>query len=404
MANTGLNFYLTILLEMGGVSGEPLVNNFKIPSWAAKPPAGVHLDVMKDGKLIQKLMMDDKSCYFFGRNRQLCDFAIDHQSCSRIHAALVWHKNLNRAFLIDLGSVHGTFIGRIKLEPERPQQVPVDSEIHFGASTRVYIIRERPNPIINSSTAEADRLIKEAADATGNANKLPQSEVELDNLTQFNTAHNRRIAVSDMQPPTVSAVQRGRRNSLNQRHSVHFSDIEEVINPEDVDPSIGRFRNLVQETFIPNKARLGADKHEGADIGIAAPKPSLTPPTSSNTETATNQSTRSAAAVSNPSFTLAAKLGLPMPNLAPEIDSVEPQTASLLHRLPTMAATRLSAEDILGGPLPGPKEEGTTGAKRSATASSMGEEAESSAPKKKKYAKEAWPGKRPGFLVGPSVA
>lgn len=135
-------------------------------------------------------------------------------------------------------------------------QVPIDSEIHFGASTRVYIIRERPNPIINSSTAEADRLIKEAADATGNANKLPQSEVELDNLTQFNTAHNRRIAVSDMQPPTVSAVQRGRRNSLNQRLSVHFSDIEEVINPEDVDPSIGRFRNLVQETFIPNKASL----------------------------------------------------------------------------------------------------------------------------------------------------
>ncbi|KAL5963641.1 Nuclear inhibitor of protein phosphatase 1 [Taenia solium] len=389
---------------MGGVSGEPLVNNFKIPSWAAKPPPGVHLDVMKDGKLIQvKLMMDDKSCYFFGRNRQLCDFAIDHQSCSRIHAALVWHKNLNRAFLIDLGSVHGTFIGRIKLEPERPQQVPIDSEIHFGASTRVYIIRERPNPIINSSTAEADRLIKEAADATGNANKLPQSEVELDNLTQFNTAHNRRIAVSDMQPPTVSAVQRGRRNSLNRRLSVHFSDIEEVINPEDVDPSIGRFRNLVQETFIPNKASLGADKHEGADIGIAAPRPNPASSTSSTTEASTNQSTRLAATVSNPSFTLAAKLGLPMPNLAPEIDSVEPQTTSLVHRLST-TTTRLSAEDIFGGPLPGPREEGATGGKRPAAISSVSEEAENAAPKKKKYAKEAWPGKRPGFLVGPSVA
>ncbi|VDM31221.1 unnamed protein product [Hydatigera taeniaeformis] len=386
---------------MGGVSGEPLVNNFKIPSWAAKPPPGVHLDVMKDGKLIQKLMMDDKSCYFFGRNRQLCDFAIDHQSCSRIHAALVWHKNLNRAFLIDLGSVHGTFIGRIKLEPERPQQVPIDSEIHFGASTRVYIIRERPNPIINSSTAEADRLIKEAADATGNANKLPQSEVELDNLTQFNTAHNRRIAVSDMQPPTVSVVQRGRRNSLNQRLSVHFSDIEEVINPEDVDPSIGRFRNLVQETFIPNK---GAHKHEGADIGIAAPRSNPTPSRPSINEPVANQSTRLATTVSNPSFTLAAKLGLPMPNLAPEIDSVEPQTTPLMHRLPTTGATRLSAEDIFGGPLPGPKDEAATGGKRPANTSSGGEEAENAAPKKKKYAKEAWPGKRPGFLVGPSVA
>lgn len=143
------------------------------------------------------------------------------------------------------------------------------------------------------------------------------------------------------------------------------------------------------------------DKHEGADIGIAAPRLNPTSSTSSSAETAANQSTRLAATVSNPSFTLAAKLGLPMPNLAPEIDSVEPQTTPLVHRLPT---ARLSAEDIFGGPLPGPKEEGAAGGKRPAAISSVGEEAENAAPKKKKYAKEAWPGKRPGFLVGPSVA
>jgi hypothetical protein len=52
----------------------------------------------------QKLMIDNKKCYFFGRNKQLCDFCIDHQSCSRVHAALVWHKHLSRPFIIDLGS------------------------------------------------------------------------------------------------------------------------------------------------------------------------------------------------------------------------------------------------------------------------------------------------------------
>ena len=56
----------------------------------------------------QKLMIDEKKCYFFGRNKQLCDFSIDHQSCSRVHAALVWHKHLNRPFLIDLGSSNAT--------------------------------------------------------------------------------------------------------------------------------------------------------------------------------------------------------------------------------------------------------------------------------------------------------
>jgi len=49
-------------------------------------------------------MLDQKKCYLFGRNAQMSDFCIDHQSCSRVHAAFVYHKHLNRAFLVDLGS------------------------------------------------------------------------------------------------------------------------------------------------------------------------------------------------------------------------------------------------------------------------------------------------------------
>ena len=49
-------------------------------------------------------MVDEKKCYLFGRNNQLNDFLIDHASCSRVHSALVYHKHLNRAFLVDLGS------------------------------------------------------------------------------------------------------------------------------------------------------------------------------------------------------------------------------------------------------------------------------------------------------------
>ena len=49
-------------------------------------------------------MIDEKKCYFFGRNKQACDFCIDHSSCSRVHAVLVWHKHLLRPFIVDLGS------------------------------------------------------------------------------------------------------------------------------------------------------------------------------------------------------------------------------------------------------------------------------------------------------------
>ena len=115
--------------------------NYEVPDWACKPPTGLHLDVLKEKKLIQKLMIDEKRCYLFGRNSQLNDFCIDHASCSRVHAALVYHKHLARSFIVDLGSTHGTFIGNVRVEAHKPTPLPVDSTFHFGASTRNYVIR-----------------------------------------------------------------------------------------------------------------------------------------------------------------------------------------------------------------------------------------------------------------------
>lgn len=54
--------------------------------------------------VLQKLIIDEKKYYLFGRNPDMCDFTIDHQSCSRVHAALVYHKHLKRVFLMDLNS------------------------------------------------------------------------------------------------------------------------------------------------------------------------------------------------------------------------------------------------------------------------------------------------------------
>jgi nuclear inhibitor of protein phosphatase 1 len=58
----------------------------------------------------QKLMVDEKKCYLFGRNPQMNDFCIDHASCSRVHAAFVYHRNLERVFLVDLGSSELIFV------------------------------------------------------------------------------------------------------------------------------------------------------------------------------------------------------------------------------------------------------------------------------------------------------
>ncbi|XP_036418504.1 protein phosphatase 1, regulatory subunit 8a isoform X1 [Colossoma macropomum] len=200
--------------------------HFDCPSWAGKPPAGLHLDVVKGDKLIEKLIIDEKKFYLFGRNPDHCDFTIDHQSCSRVHAALVYHRHLKRVFLIDLNSTHGTFLGRIRLEPHKPQQVPIDSTMSFGASTRVYTLREKPQTQPSAATGDSGVEDEELKGLLG----LPEEETELDNLTEFNTAHNKRISTLAIEEGNLD-IQRPKRKRRNSR--VSFSEKEEIINPEE---------------------------------------------------------------------------------------------------------------------------------------------------------------------------
>ncbi len=67
-------------------------------------------------------------------------------------------------------------IGTIRLESKKPQNVPLDSEIHFGASTRRYIIRERPQTIQPHLAGED--LNREEIE--GGLLGLPETETELD--------------------------------------------------------------------------------------------------------------------------------------------------------------------------------------------------------------------------------
>lgn len=54
------------------------------------------------------------------------------------------------------------------------------------------------------------------------------------------------ITDDEMHKPTRKRKKKG----------ITFNDDEEVINPEDVDPSVGRFRNLVQTTVVPSKVYI----------------------------------------------------------------------------------------------------------------------------------------------------
>ncbi|XP_026805552.1 nuclear inhibitor of protein phosphatase 1 [Rhopalosiphum maidis] len=342
-----------------------MANHYDVPNWAGKPPVGLHLDVLKGDKLIQKLMLDQKKCYLFGRNAQMSDFCIDHQSCSRVHAAFVYHKHLNRAFLVDLGSTHGTYIGSIRIEADKPTQLPINSQFHFGASTRTYIIRERPQstsafgprPIMDQLERESDH----ASSLLG----LPETDLELDNLTEFNTAQNRRISMLGISDDALKTKRKRTRG-------VHFNEDEQIINPEDIDPSVGRFRNLIRTTVIPNKKFKdgmgfaidqnsangqnknymknmipGAHLHNSLYSDIPGPD-------------GDNKQHGFLSSIGN-------RLGMNLPNPAPDVD-INPSIEEIAVPNPVVS------EKV---------------------------EPASTEPKKKKYAKEAWPGKKnaPALLV-----
>uniref|UniRef100_A0A1I8MKF5 Nuclear inhibitor of protein phosphatase 1 n=1 Tax=Musca domestica TaxID=7370 RepID=A0A1I8MKF5_MUSDO len=372
------------------------MSGYEIPSWAGKPPTGFHLDVLKEDKLVQKLMVDEKRCYLFGRNAQMNDFCIDHASCSRVHAAFVYHKHLNIAYLVDLGSTHGTFIGSVRLEPHKPTQLHVNSTFHFGASTRNYILRERPSAGQRNNIME-DIPMSESSD--GALLGLPETQTELDNLTEYNTAHNRRISMLGI----VDDIRKNK--NPRKRRNVTFNDEEIIINPEDIDPNVGRFRNLVQTTIVPVKrARFDGP----SNMGIT-PTPTThvnnhqifqqnyqehaknlqTSPNSASSNNnsqastslyqglpaATHDSHPGRTDISGPLIGAKLGLGLLLPNPAPDVTPVfnePPKTTTNTSTAQKLNVANVRYED--------PMHADSTG---------------TSGPQKKKYAKEAWPGRKP---------
>ena len=134
--------------------------------------------------------------------------------------------------------------------------MPVDSVFRFGESTRKYVLRERPRSMHRPIMEE---LEKTGSESDGGLLGLPETENELDNLTEFNTAQNRRISMLGIAKDQDNFVKKKRRSQVT------FNEEEDVINPEDVDPSVGKFRNMIQSSIIPKSTA----KHQGSGFGLS---------------------------------------------------------------------------------------------------------------------------------------
>ncbi|XP_030378282.1 nuclear inhibitor of protein phosphatase 1 isoform X2 [Scaptodrosophila lebanonensis] len=248
---------------------------------------------------------------------------------------------------------------------------------------------------------------------TTNTSTSPILLTWVPNLTEYNTAHNRRISMLGIaDDPNLRKQKQGRK-----RRNVTFNDEEIIINPEDVDPNVGRFRNLVQTTVVPAKrARFEPNHmglHSGSSNSIVVASHAVSALSASHqmfqqSIVEMKQQQQSHASAHSPTnslyqglpataydahgfktsggdfepvspLSIGTKLGLLLPNPAPDVtpivdEPVEIPSSSIAQKLAIANANvQRFVEDA----------HNTSG------------ENDALGPQKKKYAKEAWPGRKP---------
>ena len=90
--------------------------SYQPPSWAAlTAPDGYALEILKDGTIIEKVLLDSKTHYILGRMGGSVDILMEHVSISRHHCCLQFRDD-GALMVLDLGSSQGSFLNKTKYE------------------------------------------------------------------------------------------------------------------------------------------------------------------------------------------------------------------------------------------------------------------------------------------------
>ena len=199
-------------------------------------------------------------------------------------------------------------------------------------------------------------------------------------MTEFNTAHNKRLAQLVEMSATSANLGVGPALVKRRKKTVSFYEDEIIINPEDIDPSIGRFRNMVQTTVIipSKKKRPNQAQFNNQNIDLIAKRlrqeEALVFTHKIKSEEEEDEKSRDSEVGLNESSTLyddydifgmsmASNMGLKGLDLAPDVDNYSsPSETPVKQVQPPKHSPQTNQTTIYG---------------------------------KKIYAKEAWPGRKP---------
>lgn len=138
--------------------GGNIVLKYHEPAEARKPSASQtwRLYVFKGDDIVDTLDLFSQSCWLFGREASVCDYLVEHPSCSKQHAVIQFRYIEKRnefgdkigrvkPYVIDLESGNGTKVNDEELPAGRYFELRDKDVIKFGHSTREYVV-QLPKP------------------------------------------------------------------------------------------------------------------------------------------------------------------------------------------------------------------------------------------------------------------
>ncbi|KAJ5071552.1 nuclear inhibitor of protein phosphatase-1 [Anaeramoeba ignava] len=130
---------------------------YKPPIWGEKLSTKISLDVIKEGILIEKINLENYSCFTFGRVED-ADQVLLHPSVSRRHAVIQTSKT-GEVFIYDLDSTHGTFVNTSrKFVLNCPSQISPRKEFD-SLNPRKHSIELKENSLSKDLEAQNDKNI-----------------------------------------------------------------------------------------------------------------------------------------------------------------------------------------------------------------------------------------------------
>lgn len=114
--------------------------------------------MLQNGVIIEEIHIDLKETYLLGRNNELCDYAILHNSISRKHA-VIQHGMDNKTYIFDLSkgliiedSTHGTFVNKKKISPGTFHEIFSGDFIFLGMCPIHLILKKYPTDSTDEET------------------------------------------------------------------------------------------------------------------------------------------------------------------------------------------------------------------------------------------------------------